>query len=162
MVLVNRNKSLDLSGIPPDEPDPGIQDDDLRMLAIASAVNKMEESERVFFRKGGSDEQPASISKPGSYLGTPRTSRPCSMRDNSVNRTVLNSAVTLNHKNSAISRSYSSPRQFTLSSSKGYRSATGIIDSLRPSTRPNLRADSSTVSRSSFDYDVNEGKYFEV
>lgn len=156
MVLVNRSNTLDLSGIPPDEPDPGIQDEDLRMLAIASAVNKMEENEKLFFTKRGLDENPLLFSKPGSNAGTPRTSRPCSMRGENVNQTVMNSAVTLSHKNSAISRSYSSPRQYTLSSSKGYRSATGILDTLQPSTRPNLKADLSSVSRSSFDYDINE------
>ena len=154
MVLVNKAKSLDLAGLPPDEPDPGIPDD-FRIRVISSTVQKMEENEKVFFSKR--DPMSSSLlSKSGSLPVTPRSSRPCSKHDTGVNRTILNHDVTLNHKNSAISRSYSSPRQYTLSASKGYRSANGIVENLRPNTRSNLLSRDTSY----FDFDVNEGIVF--
>ncbi|XP_060551363.1 leucine-rich repeat-containing protein 74A-like [Ruditapes philippinarum] len=150
MVLVNKSKTLDLAGLPPDEPDPGLPDD-LRIQVISATVQKMEENEKVFFSKRDTFSS-SLMSKSGSLPVTPRSSRPCSKHDTGINRTIQNSEVALNHKNSAISRSYSSPRQYTLSASRGYRSANGIVDNLRPSTRSNLLSRDASY----FDYDVNE------
>ncbi|KAL4230987.1 hypothetical protein ACF0H5_011360 [Mactra antiquata] len=155
MVLVNRSKTLDLSGFPPDEPDPGIQENELRMREISAVMDRMEEDEKTFYLNGDCDNSLNYFDKPGSLSGTPRSSRPCSKQ--SDNRTLLHSGVRMTHKSSALSRSYSSPRQYSLASSKGYRSSSSLVDNLRKSTQPVIpRTDLTSASSLSFDYDQNE------
>lgn len=147
---------MDGPGLPPDEPDPGVPDDELRMRAISSVMQKMQDDEQNFFINRFPGDTLSTHSKLSAQQpGTPRTSRPCTLHDN-VNRTVLSSAVILNNKNSAISGSYTSPRQYTLSEHRRHRSAGGIFDNIRTPlpvvSEPRPRA-------VSFDFDDKEGSY---
>lgn len=146
--------------MPPDEANPGIVEEDLRMRALADVITQMEENEREFHVKQAkeiSEQDFGGRSRLSVPSGTSRPSRPCSFSQ-SVNRTVQNSSVTFSNKHSAMSTSYSSPRQYTLSASTVQRSASGLLDHLRQRSVTSIRLKSlATTSTKSFDYDEYEG-----
>ena len=163
MVVVNSAVTDSIMRMPPDEADPGPTDEDVRMRDLAEAISQMAEGEHAFHNiqsqeNGGiSHSGKNSLSVP---TGTPRTcSRPCSLIRSVHNRSIMSHTVTFSNKNSAMSRIYSSPRQYTLSASTVKRSASGMIDRIRQRTVSNMRL-RSLHSTQAFDYDEYEGKNY--
>lgn len=170
MVLVNRIQIQDLSMEAPDNLYQDILEKDLRLLAVSSAVSKMEENERLFYSEHFVDEYQTSLglnapaaaqrhSVTPKYSETPTQQtlpRHCSTYiDDNVTQSITNSSVPFNPKNSAITRSFPSPRQLTLSSL--HRKESGLIHDVLESALGGLKSnDLSTISSKSFDYDENE------
>lgn len=159
MVLVNKSSPMDLVRMPSFEADPGHQDDELRMRMLEEAVNSMEENEKLFYTKQLENDGFKNSTTPCRLVpsGLSRTSRPCSLVHSGHNRTLRSNNVSFSQKNSAMSMSYSSPRQYTLSASTVKRSASGLMDRIRQRTVSSLRL-KSLASTQSFDYDEYEGK----